>query len=124
MFIPALTYGDINAVQPFGNSIDAVDLTGQNLIDVFEFNAKRTFGHKIVKNLLQISGLRVTFNITKPIGQRVVSVETRCRRCESNSAQQYEPIDETQSYRVIVNNYMILGGDGFTIITKNQRNHV
>lgn len=124
MFIPALTYGDLNAVQPFGNAIDAVDLTGQNLIDLFEFNTKRAFSSKIVKNLLQISGLRVTLNITKPIGQQVVSVETRCRRCEPNLVKQYEPIDKTQTYRVIVNNYMILGGDGFTIITKNQRNHV
>lgn len=120
----AITYGDVIATQPFSNSIDILDLTGKHLIDVFEFNADRAFDKKFGRNLLQVSGLKVTLNITNPIGQRVVSLETRCRRCKTDSIQQYEAIDKTQTYHVVTFNYLINGGDGFTILTENKRNHL
>lgn len=123
-FSTALTYGDVLSIQPFSNSIDSADLTGQNVIDAFEICAERSFASKLVRNLLQVSGLKVTYNITNPIGQRVVSVETRCRRCEPNSRQQYEPINRAQTYRVVSSNFVLNGGDGFTVVEQNKRNHV
>lgn len=120
----AITYGDILTVQPFSNSVDSLDLTGQNLFDVFEFHAQRAFRQNVARNLLHVSGLKVTYNRTNPIGHRVVSLETHCRACESNSQQTYKPIDRMQIYRVIAFNYLINGGDGFAIITRNKRNHM
>lgn len=120
----AITYGDIVAVQPFGNSIDILELTGQDLIDVFEYNGKRAFGQKLINSLLQVSGLRITFNATKPIGQRVVLLETSYRHCESDTMKQYEPIDKTRTYHLVTYNYLINGGDGYNVLAKAKRNHV
>ena len=53
-----------------------------------------------------MSGLRFTFDRSRPIGQRVTSVEMR-------RGDAYEPLDEARVYVVAVPDYLFSGGDGY-----------
>lgn len=63
---------------------------------------------------LQMSGIRVVYNLTQPSSARVHSVEVLCCDCE---VPQYEPLDTFKQYRVIVTDFMSLGGHGYTMFT-------
>lgn len=91
---------------------------------MFEYDAEIALCSKPPRDVLQISNLRVTFNASKPVGQRVVSLETGGRHCESGHTQQFEPVNRTQVYRVVGNSFLMNGGDGFNVIKKNKQNHV
>lgn len=62
--------------------------------------------------MLQISGLKATFDMSKPVGQRTVSM------VKADGT----PIDAAAEYTVTVNNFMAGGGDGYTVLLqgKNQ----
>lgn len=59
-----------------------------------------------------MSGVHVVYNLNKPSGQRVQSVELLCSNC---STPIYEPLDEKKTYGVILESYVYKGGDGFTM---------
>lgn len=94
---------------PFENTLDVVELRGDHLLETLEHN------------MLPSSGIKIVYNITNPIGRRVVSLNVLCNEC---TVPTYYPLDVTKWYRVIVNSYMAGGSDGFSIIEKHKRNHV
>ena len=69
---------------------------------------------------LQIAGLIVHYNISKPIGERVVSLKV---------GQPNEPLNllpsvaENQVYSVALPSYLIGGGDGYTMIPQELIDH-
>lgn len=71
--------------------------------------------------MLPSSGIKIVYNITKPIGERVVSVDLLCNECD---VPRYYPLVLTKIYRIVVNSFMAGGGDGLTIINEQKRNHV
>lgn len=58
----------------------------------------------------------MTFDISKPIGQRVQSVNVLCNKCV---APKYEPLIKEQIYPVITVPFIINGGDGFKAISEH-----
>lgn len=44
----------------------------------------------------------------------------RCRACEEPT---YEDVDPDEWYRIVVGSYLLGGGDGYTSISENHRNH-
>jgi 2',3'-cyclic-nucleotide 2'-phosphodiesterase (5'-nucleotidase family) len=50
----------------------------------------------------QVSGLKVVIDPSRPVGQRVLSVETGGK-----------PLDDSHIYRVATNDFMSRGGDGY-----------
>ena len=96
----SLTYRDVANVQPFANTLVTVDLTGAQLKTLLE-QQWRPDGSRIV---LQISnGFTYTMN---PTGD----LENRASDLRLNGV----AIDPAASYRVLVNNFLAGGGDGFT----------
>lgn len=92
-----ITYGEIIAVQPFGNTLVVLDLTGAEIKAMLEVGAERG-------SFVQVSaGFSYTVKASNPVGQRVVAMTFEGR-----------PIESAQTYRVVVNNFMAKGGDGFT----------
>jgi hypothetical protein len=61
-------------------------------------------------------GLIVTYNVKKPVGQRLVSVNVRCAEC---SVPVFEPLDKARKYMVIIPQFLINGGDYFSMIKPN-----
>ena len=63
------------------------------------------------------AGMRVTFDLERPVGQRVVRVEARCANC---NVPRYEALRTERVYQIIMRDYMVEGGDGYTMIRKHM----
>jgi len=100
----AVTYADIFASQPFRNQLVTLTLTGMQIKNMLEqqwLDPKRP-------RILQVSkGFNYTWDDAKPYGDRVVA-----DRMSLNG----QRIDPAMNYRVTVNNYLAVGGDGFTVL--------
>ena len=97
------TYGETFTVQPFGNILQTVTLTGANIKNVLEqqFSATRTF-------VLQPSaGLKYSWSASAPFGSKISGVTINGT-----------PLDPNASYRVTINSFLQGGGDGFSEFTK------
>lgn len=69
---------------------------------------------------LQMSGVRVVYNLTQPSFARVHSVELLCADCD---VPMYKPLDVFKQYKVVVGEFMSNGGHGytmFTVVIKNK----
>jgi len=102
----AVTYADLFASQPFRNQLVTLTLTGKQIKDMLEqqwLEPKRP-------RILQVSkGFSYAWDNSKPDGERILA-----DRMSLNG----QPIDPAASYRVTVNNYLSVGGDGFTVLTQ------
>ena len=91
------TYGSLFEIQPFGNTLYSLRMTGAQLRGLLE--AMLAGGEPDD----HISGMTVRFDPAKPKGSRVVSVTT----------ENGEPLSDTRTYSVIVNNFLLVGGEGY-----------
>jgi 5'-nucleotidase len=102
----AVTYADVFASQPFRNQLVTLTLTGMQIKDALEqqwLDAKRP-------RILQVSsGFNYSWDGAKPYGERVIA---------DNMSLNGHPIDPATRYRVTVNNFLSVGGDGFTVLTE------
>lgn len=110
-----LTYDDIVTAVPYENTVDTFDIRGQYLLDALEYSASRFNS----ADVLQVSGIRVTYNITRSAGNRVVSVDIRCRECK---VPRYEPLDRNKYYRVAIAAWIGNGGNGYTMFGEHRTN--
>jgi 5'-nucleotidase len=98
----AVSYADVFASQPFRNQLVTLTLTGMQIKDVLE----QQWLNPEQPRILQVSkGFNYAWDGTKPYGDHVIS-----DRMSLNG----HPIDPATSYRVTVNNFLSVGGDGFT----------
>jgi 5'-nucleotidase len=98
-----VTFEEAADVQPFGNILQTVTLTGAQIKNALEqqFTAARTF-------VLQPSaGLKYTWSATAEFGSKISGVTL-------NGA----ALDPNASYRVTINSFLQGGGDGFSEFTK------
>jgi 5'-nucleotidase len=101
-----VTYGEAFTVQPFGNSLVTMTLTGTQIDALLEQQA--TAGSDGAGRILQISHtLTYSLNPAAPIGSRVDIAGIMINGV---------PIDPNASYRVTVNSFLADGGDGFTVL--------
>jgi 5'-nucleotidase len=100
----AVTYADVFASQPFRNQLVTLTLTGKQIKDMLEqqwLDPKRP-------RILQVSrGFSYAWDAARPDGERVIA-----GRMSLNG----RAIDPAASYRVTVNNFLSVGGDGFTVL--------
>lgn len=96
----AVTFGDIYAVQPFGNTLVTMTYTGAQILELLE----QQFADPNETKIFAVSqGFAMTLDPSKPAGQRVVA-----------AALDGKPIDPAARYRVTLNSFIATGGDGFT----------
>jgi 5'-nucleotidase len=108
----AVTYGDVFASQPFRNQLVTLTLTGmqiKNLLEQQWLDPKRP-------RILQVSkGFSYAWDGAKPYGERVAA-----DRMSLNG----QPIDPARHYRVTVNSFLSVGGDGFTVLKEGFEQQV
>ncbi|CAG9812503.1 unnamed protein product [Phaedon cochleariae] len=107
-----VTRGEILAAIPFGNQILTLKLNGSDLLETLEIGA-RTNGETSGGEFLQVSGLRVVYDMSKPAFSRVVSVEARCGLCP---VPVYQPIDPLKTYTIVTISFLTQGGDDHHIL--------
>src|ERR1700733_5520105 len=98
------SYADLFASQPFRNQLVTLTLTGKQIKEMLE----QQWADPKRPRILQVSkGFTYTWDNVKPYGDRVVA-----DRMSLNG----QPIDPAASYRVTVNSFLSVGGDGFTVL--------
>lgn len=113
-----VTRGDVLTVLPFGNVIVSLDLSGAQVKEALEnavsgLNADNP-GASAGK-FAQVAGVRFSADVSKPIGQRVLSVEV------GSAKDGYRPLDANATYRVATNDFMANGGDGYEVFTRGKK---
>ncbi|MBS0529095.1 MAG: bifunctional metallophosphatase/5'-nucleotidase [Proteobacteria bacterium] len=97
-----VTYADLFASQPFRNQLVTLTLTGAQIKNALE----QQWLDPSRPRILQVSkGFSYAWDGTKPFGGRVIA-----ERLSLNG----QPLDPAATYRVTVNNFLAVGGDGFT----------
>jgi 5'-nucleotidase len=95
-----VTYGDAFSMQPFGNSLVVMTLTGVELKALLE--QQQPPGRASPSFLSPSAGLAYRWLASAPPGQRVQDITLNG-----------QPVGPKQSLRVTVNSFMADGGDGF-----------
>ncbi|KAI4462863.1 nucleotidase-related [Holotrichia oblita] len=113
---PNLTRKMLSEVLPFRQRIVAVNLLGAVLLETLE-NAVRSTGETRGGEFLQVSGIRVTYDFSKPVGQRVLTAKAYCDFC---SYPVYEHINPNKPYSVLVNTFLANAGDGHMTLKKKS----
>ncbi len=102
-----VTYGEAFAVQPFGNSLVTMTLTGEQIDTLLE----QQFDNPVVgqRRMLQVSeGFTYTWDASEPTGSKVAPATIMIGGV---------PIDLAASYRVTVNSFLAEGGgDNFFVL--------
>ena len=96
-----LTYKDVLKVQPFGNTVTTVDLTGAEAMAYLNAAAKMSVGSGAFP---QFAGVNLVIT-----GNAVTS-----------AAIKGVPIDPAKTYRMTVNNFQAAGGDGYPKLTTHK----
>ncbi|MGA2447562.1 MAG: bifunctional metallophosphatase/5'-nucleotidase [Polyangiaceae bacterium] len=102
-----ITWGDVFAVQPFGNGIVTLTLTGQDLLDLLnqQWAREQPPGGRV----LSISGFG--YSVSR------ASAEVRPRIVEAHDGHGH-PIVPSRSYTLATNQYVAQGGDGFSLLAR------
>jgi len=102
------TFGNAQAVLPFGNTLVAMDLTGAQLRRLLEQQWDRPSASG--STILQVSqGFSYTWDEARPVGSRVVPGSLKL-----NGA----PVEDGKTYRVVANNFLAEGGDNIPEFAK------
>lgn len=103
-----VTLGHAMAVLPFGNGLVVMNLRGAQIVQLLE--EQWLDGRDSKRGLLQVSeGFSYEWDASKPEGSRVVPYSVKLNGV---------PLEMDSSYRVITNNFLAEGGDGFPTFTK------
>jgi 5'-nucleotidase len=101
-----LTYGEAFSVQPFGNSLVTMTLTGAQIDTLLE----QQWVGQTSPRILQVStGFTYTWDANAPDGSKVDPATIMINDV---------PIDLTASYRVTVNSFLADGGDNFFVLVE------
>jgi 5'-nucleotidase len=105
-----ITYGQLFALQPFGNNVVVKSLTGAQLKALLEQQFRTEGASARVAYLLAPSAnFRFAYDLSKPDGQRIVEMELNGK-----------PVEAGQRYRVAINNFLASGGDGFSVFKQGS----
>ena len=122
-----ITKGNVIAVLPFGNTISQIQVTGQQVLDMFEKSlgsilqvdkAGKTVldenGQPLLEpsgRFLQISGAKVYYDTNLAAGKRILAVQVKNRVTGL-----YEKLDFEKVYYLATNDFLAAGGDGYTML--------
>lgn len=94
----SITWGAAQAVQPFGNIMQIVEMTGQQIENVLNQQSDKYF--------LQVSGLKYTVE-----KNGTSSVVKEIKKADGT------PLEANKTYKLIINDFLYGGGDGFSEFT-------
>jgi len=95
-----ITWKEAFTVQPFGNDLVKMTVTGADIKALLE----QQWGSKV--RIMPVSGLKVSYDDSRAAGDRIVSIVK----------DDGTPVEMDQNYTITVNNYMADGGDGYTVL--------
>ena len=122
-----ITKGSVIAVLPFGNTITQIQVTGQQVLDMFEKSLGSILqvdkdgktvldenGQPLLEpsgGFLQISGAKVYYDTNLAAGKRILAIQVKNR-----ATGLYEKLDLEKVYYLATNDFLAAGGDGYTML--------
>jgi 5'-nucleotidase len=106
-----ITVGTVYTVFPFGNTLTVIDLKGSDVINSIEDGVSfqlDSYTPPRTPPYMYVSGVKFTVTRANAKGSRISNVVVK------DSSGAYLAIDPTKIYRVVTNNFMAGGGDGYT----------
>ncbi len=91
------TYGSLFEIQPFGNTLYSLTMTGARLRGLLEAMLSKSPVND------HVSGLTISFDPSRPRGSRIASV----------TMADSTPLSDARSYNVILNDFLATGGEGY-----------
>jgi 5'-nucleotidase len=105
-----LTRRDVLSILPFPNPVVKLEITGATLRAALEHGVSRSLEDKQPGRFPQVSGMRFTFDATRPAGSRVTEVTI-----------QGQPLDDKKTYTLATTSFLAVeGGDDYKML-QNQR---
>ncbi len=102
-----VTYGDLFSMQPFGNSLVVMSLTGAEIRELLELQQRGGPNSPLMSPSEDLSYRWVR---KATVGQRAQDIRI-----------QGQPINDSATYRVTVNSFMAEGGDGYTVLQRGRQ---
>ncbi|NIK54499.1 bifunctional metallophosphatase/5'-nucleotidase [Kribbella shirazensis] len=104
-----VTFGQAFTVQPFNNFLVSMDMTGTQIKALLEQQFSGVNGPEAEKyKVLQVAGITYTWNPTAAAGSKVVAGSINIGG---------QPLVDGTTYRIVTNNFLSDGGDGFPAFT-------
>ena len=108
IFAGEVTYGELFAVQPFGNTLTVKTCTGAQIQALLEQQFDNPAAGQV--RILTVSrGFNYTYDRTRPAGDSVLNGTVTLNG---------NPIVDSTPYRVEMNNFLATGGDGFSVFNQ------
>jgi 5'-nucleotidase len=103
----SITYGQIFALEPFGNTLVVRTFTGAQLKALLDQQFEGETAKLRGSTLVPSANFHFAYDLSKPQGSRIVVITLDGK-----------PIDPAARYRVSINNFLASGGDGFSVLTQ------
>jgi 2',3'-cyclic-nucleotide 2'-phosphodiesterase (5'-nucleotidase family) len=97
-----ISHGDVLSELPFSNRVVVIEVSGKDLRRAIENGISEL--PLPAGRFPQVSGIRFSFDVSRPVGARVVTMEVAGA-----------PLDEARRYRVAVVDFLARGGDDYTM---------
>ena len=109
--IPAgpIMLGTLVNAFPFNNTVCVVRIKGSVIVEALEHGLSHYTVESGRGRFLHVSGLRYTFDPSKPVAQRVVRIEIL-------GPDRYDPLEPERIYKVACDSFQLGGGDDFTML--------
>ena len=123
-----ITKGNVIAVLPFGNTISQIQVTGQQVLEMFEKSLGSILqvdkegktildenGQPLLEpsgGFLQVSGVKVYYDTNLSSGKRVLAIQVKNR-----TTGRYDLLDLAKIYYLATNDFLAAGGDGYTMLS-------
>ena len=99
-----LTVRDVLSILPFGNDLAVIEVTGDVLLQALEHGVSLTGPGAEPGRFAQVSGIRYSFDASKPAGARVSDVTVNGK-----------PLDLKKSYTLATTSFVAGGGDQYAM---------
>jgi 5'-nucleotidase len=100
-----VTFAEAFTVQPFGNTLVVKTCTGQQLYDVLEQQFENPAAGQM--RVMSVSGVTYSYTRTVPVGAKRIT--------DGSLKVAGTVVNKAASYRVVLNNFIADGGDGFSV---------
>ena len=109
-----VTMGEVLTVLPFQNTLSTFEISGQGLIDALENGVSQV--EEVKGRFPQVAGLSFTWDAS------IAPNEGRVTEVMVATAGGMAPIDPAATYRVVTNNFVRNGGDGYKMFRGDDKN--
>ncbi|KAJ0174737.1 hypothetical protein K1T71_009845 [Dendrolimus kikuchii] len=111
-----ITKGDLLGVMPFDGTLVTKTMNGSVLLSMLEHSVAKYSTLDPPGRFLQYSGIRVVYNLKKPVGKRVVKATARCWAC---NIPKYSKIEHKDIYKSLGNHEFDEAVDGVIPFIRN-----